>query len=104
MRSAWIPLATRNSLMALARRSPKARLYSRVPRSSEWPSISSWSRGWPLRNATHLASSSRPSGLTEDLSVSKKTRSAIDCGQTCRTPSSSEFLSIPPLPMVAGGE
>src|SRR6266851_158130 len=43
-------------MAALARRSPRARLYSLVPRSSQCPSISaSWS-GWALSHAA-LASS-----------------------------------------------
>jgi hypothetical protein len=34
-----MPCPTKYSFTALARRAPKARLYSRVPRSSQWPSI-----------------------------------------------------------------
>src|SRR5579862_2377917 len=38
MRAAETPRLTRYSFTALARRAPSARLYSRVPRSSAWPS------------------------------------------------------------------
>ena len=38
MRPAETPRLTRYSFTALARRAPSARLYSRVPRSSQWPS------------------------------------------------------------------
>src|ERR1051326_3768506 len=40
MRLACTPWETREFIVALARRSPSARLYSLVPRSSQWPSIS----------------------------------------------------------------
>src|ERR1041385_8906109 len=40
MRLACTPWETRQFIVALARRSPSARLYSLVPRSSQWPSIS----------------------------------------------------------------
>ena len=45
MRSTPTPWATRKSIADRARCSPSARLYSLVPRSSQWPSISTSSSG-----------------------------------------------------------
>jgi hypothetical protein len=39
MREAEIPFEARKSCAAWARLAPSAKLYSRVPRSSAWPSI-----------------------------------------------------------------
>ena len=49
MRLAGTPRATRKSRAAAARRAPSARLYSRVPRSSAWPStvMAQWLARYP---------------------------------------------------------
>ena len=47
MRSALTPRSTRLSRMLRARRSPSARVYSSVPRSSQWPSTSTLFCGLP---------------------------------------------------------
>src|SRR3954470_15860195 len=46
MRAVETPWLTRNSFTALARRAPSARLYSRVPRSSQWPSTVTRTAGY----------------------------------------------------------
>src|SRR4029079_2068458 len=62
-RAVETPWLTRNSFTALARRAPKARLYSRVPRSSQWPSMVTRTDGyldsqaaWRLRMVLSLSS------------------------------------------------
>src|SRR3954454_6202568 len=68
-----MPSDTRYARAAAARRSPNARLYSAVPRSSQCPSMVT--AQVPYRfNSAALASSARwPSGLKSLLSNSKNT-------------------------------
>src|SRR5262245_28817544 len=59
-------------MAALARRSPKARLYSAVPRSSACPSTRTSSSGWALRYVALASSTFASFGRILDLSKSKK--------------------------------
>src|SRR5262249_30030689 len=72
MRRASIPCATRYVMAALALRSPSARLYSLVPRSSQWPSISRSWVGLAFRWLAWGSSVLAPSRRTMALSKSKK--------------------------------
>src|SRR5438094_231116 len=55
IRSGETPKLTRNSLAASARRSPRPKLYSSLPRSSQWPSTVKWMLGWALKKVTSVA-------------------------------------------------
>src|SRR5216684_6516422 len=61
MRSAEMPRETRYCLTAPARRSPRARLYSVEPRSSQWPSTVTRMPGLLRKNSAVLVSASRAS-------------------------------------------
>src|SRR6185312_171857 len=67
------PLACRASATALPRRSPRPRLYSRVPRSSVLPSRRTWAIGRSCRYLAWHAMICWNSGLISDLSKSKYT-------------------------------
>src|SRR6267154_4049879 len=71
MRSAEIPRETRYCLTAPARRSPRARLYSVEPRSSQWPSMVTRTPGLLRRNSAVLVSASRASARMSALLKSK---------------------------------
>ena len=62
IRAAGTPCAARKFLIALARRSPSARLYSRVPRSSQWPSIVTRVAGCAISQFAWLSRIARASG------------------------------------------
>src|SRR5437879_12229135 len=67
-------------MVLLARRSPRARLYSLVPRSSQWPSINS---SWLGLSRSQLAFASRIAaspGLMSNLSKSKWIRRRLEFG------------------------
>src|SRR6266853_1770435 len=71
MRSAEMPRETRYCLTAPARRSPRARLYSVEPRSSQWPSMVTRTPGLLRRNSAVLVSASRASARMSALLKSK---------------------------------
>src|SRR5690349_22655353 len=84
-----MPSETRKFLAELARRSPRARLYSRVPRSSAWPSTVTVKFGYCFRKPAQRSTVRRASGFRSDLSKSKNTRSPtsevrISCGLRAR--------------------
>src|SRR5205823_7004163 len=54
MRSAGTPSDTRSCFTALARRSPRPKLYSVEPRSSQWPSMVTLTEGCALRKSAVL--------------------------------------------------
>src|SRR5262249_26920173 len=58
-------------MAAFARRSPSARLYSGVPRSSQWPSMSRRARGLDLSQLALASSVFVSAGRTSYLSKSK---------------------------------
>src|SRR5215470_7117747 len=60
-------------MAAFARRSPSARLYSGVPRSSQWPSMSSRARGLALSQLALASSVFVSAGRMSYLSKSKLT-------------------------------
>src|SRR5947199_2763655 len=66
-----MPTDTRYVRAATARRSPNARLYSAVPRSSQCPSIVTVQLGYFLRTAASASSTAWPAALTSALSSSK---------------------------------
>src|SRR5438132_10109171 len=66
-----MPTDTRYVRAATARRSPKARLYSAVPRSSQCPSIVTVQLGYFFRTAASASSAAWPAALTSALSSSK---------------------------------
>src|SRR5688572_227569 len=72
---------------ATARRSPRARLYSAVPRSSQWPSIVITHVGYFLRMAAFACRIVRLASFTSELSYSKK----IGCSGESRLRSSSDL-------------
>src|SRR5574341_166464 len=82
MRSAPMPAATRYSFTALARRSPRARLYSNVPRSSQWPSIVSFARGFVFSQVTLMSRAAFWSFRIWNLAKSKKTSFSGDAAGT----------------------
>src|SRR5216684_193210 len=70
-RSAEMPRDTRYCLTALARRSPRPRLYSVEPRSSQWPSMVALIDGYFFRKSAVAESEARASGRMSALSKSK---------------------------------
>src|SRR5262245_50667513 len=68
-----MPSDTRYARAATARRSPNARLYSAVPRSSQWPSIVTVQVALRLSSAAFSSSVFCPSPDSSSLSYSKKT-------------------------------
>src|SRR5262245_17017075 len=58
-------------MVAFARRSPRARLYSLVPRSSQWPSISTRFSAFDFSHEALASSVLASSGRTSYLSKSK---------------------------------
>src|SRR5436190_8292621 len=68
-----MPSDTRYVRAATARRSPNARLYSAVPRSSQWPSIVTAQLGYFLSTDALASSAAWPFASTSALSYSKKT-------------------------------
>src|SRR5438128_10811756 len=66
-----MPTDTRYVRAATARRSPKARLYSAVPRSSQCPSIVKVQLEYFFRTAASASSTAWPAALTSALSNSK---------------------------------
>src|SRR6266850_3401484 len=66
-----MPSDTRNCFTALARRSPRPRLYSVEPRSSQWPSMVTLNRGYFFRKSAVVESAARASGRISALSKSK---------------------------------
>src|SRR5215510_10766018 len=71
MRSACTPRDTRYVCVAFARRSPRARLYSAVPRSSQWPSIKTSSLGLAVSQAAFASRIFASPGRMSALSKSK---------------------------------
>src|SRR5229473_3923720 len=67
-RSAEMPEETRNCFTALARRSPRPRLYSVEPRSSQWPSMVALMDGWAFKKSAVLERAVRASGRMSALS------------------------------------
>src|SRR5216684_1385459 len=67
-RSAETPRDTMYCFTALARRSPRPRLYSVDPRSSQWPSTITLKRGLLFRKSAVLESAARASGRMSALS------------------------------------
>src|SRR6266403_371778 len=67
-RSAEMPRDTRYCLTALARRSPRPRLYSVEPRSSQWPSIVALIDGYFFKKSAVVESEARASGRMSALS------------------------------------
>src|SRR5467141_4202554 len=65
---AGMPRLTRYCLTALARRSPRARLYSVEPRSSQWPSMVALIDGWPFKKSAVWEREARASGRVSALS------------------------------------
>src|SRR5579884_3322801 len=72
IRDAATPRLTRKFLAALALRSPSPRLYSSLPRSSQWPSIVILMLGCSLRKLASDVSACVASGRISDLLKSKK--------------------------------
>src|SRR5262249_32902454 len=68
-----MPVVVRYSLAVLARRSPSARLYASVPRSSQCPSIWVLTEGFAFKKAAFLSRIARASGRRSYLSKSKLT-------------------------------
>src|SRR5581483_4269577 len=68
-----MPSDTRYVRAATARRSPRARLYSAVPRSSQCPSIVTVQVGYCLMTAALASSTARASAVRSLLSKSKNT-------------------------------
>src|SRR6267142_6076809 len=66
-----MPSDTRNCFTALARRSPRPRLYSVEPRSSQWPSMVTLNRGYFFRKSAVVESAARASRRISALSKSK---------------------------------
>ncbi len=105
MRLAATPWLTRYARVAAARRAPSARLYSRVPRSSAWPSTVT--EYWPywFSQRAWLASVACASARTTEESVSKKMRSPTLTVKSPGVPGAVEPLppapSAPPRPRPA---
>src|SRR5215472_17374700 len=72
IRSALTPRLERKSLADVARLSPSARLYSSLPRSSQWPMIVNLMSGLVLRKSAFVVRTCDASGRIFDLSKSKK--------------------------------
>src|SRR5215831_75226 len=72
-----MPSRTSSSRNARARRSPSARLYSSVPRSSQFPSTRTASAELPFKKSATLATLGFSPDLTTELSKSKCTVSAL---------------------------
>src|SRR5208282_1156813 len=70
MRCADTPREIIYSRTVCARRAPSAMLYSRVPRSSAWPSMVKAQRLYRLSHCASLLSVSRPCGVSSEESVS----------------------------------
>ena len=68
MRAAGMPKSTIKALADLARASPRARLYSFVPRSSQWPSMVTLTFELAFRNAAFLRSTSWACVVRDELS------------------------------------
>src|SRR5688572_6900986 len=68
-----MPSETRNVFTAIARRSPSARLYSAVPRSSQCPSMVTTHFAFFFRISALAEIVSRPASSTSELSRVKKT-------------------------------
>src|SRR6185437_4248382 len=88
-------------MTTLARRAPRARLYSRVPRSSELPSISTcWYCVYWLSQAAWRSSVAVAVGVSEDESVSKKMRSPTVTRNSCWLPGGPPLGPRLPTPVV----
>src|SRR5688572_5868513 len=94
-----MPSDTRYVRAATARRSPRARLYSAVPRSSQCPSIVIAHVGYFFRTAAFACSISRPASLTSALSKAKNT----GCRGESRFKSSSDRPDTSSLANGGGG-
>src|SRR5712691_7964672 len=68
-----MPSDIRYARAAMARRSPNARLYSGVPRSSQWPSIVTYQLVYFFNAEAFAFRTAWPSALTSLLSSSKNT-------------------------------
>src|SRR5712692_1919283 len=87
-RSAGMPRLTRYSFAACARLAPSARLYSLVPRSSQWPSISTRADGLAFSQSALVFNVARASGRKSKLSNAKKTSlSGLEGGVSVDLPS-----------------
>src|SRR5688572_29749580 len=73
MRSGGTPSDTRNVLTATARRSPRARLYSGVPRSSQCPSMVTTQLEYFFSTSAFSAAVARPASSSSALSTPKNT-------------------------------
>src|ERR671936_2117841 len=99
MRSAEIPSETRYVRAAIARRSPSARLYSAVPRSSQWPSIVTVQVEYFFRIAASASSTPCSARSISALSNSKK----AGLSGEFRFRSSSDALAIVSSRIGSGG-
>src|SRR5688572_28810766 len=91
MRSGGTPSDTRNVLTAMARRSPRARLYSGVPRSSQCPSMVTTQLEYFFSTSAFSAAVARPASSSSALSTPKNTGFSGEL----RLRSSSVRLEIP---------
>src|SRR6185312_9586076 len=97
-RSGEIPSDERNSRAAWARFAPRARLYSLVPRSSQWPSISTRAEGLLLSQSAFARSVARASVLRSYRSKSNITSlSGLDAGVIGGLPSCISFKLLLPV-------
>ena len=75
MRLALTPCWARYPLTAVARRAPSAMLYSRVPRSSAWPSMVTVYCGYWLSQTACFCRMPCAYPVKDELSTSKRTTS-----------------------------
>src|SRR5262249_15525813 len=80
IRSVDTPREAREFIVLLARRSPRARLYSGVPRSSQWPSIRTSCSGCSRSQVALVSSVCASPGLISALSKSKWIRVSAGFG------------------------
>src|SRR5665213_937337 len=86
IRLAGMPSATSAFFTAVARRLPSARLYSRVPRSSQWPSTVTVTLAYCFSHVAWRCSVCCPSDLMSEWSKSKNTRSPTFWTKSSREP------------------
>src|SRR5215470_18035799 len=101
MRLALTPCCDRNPLTAVALRAPSAILYSRVPRSSAWPSMVTVYCGYWLSQMDCFCRMPCASAVKDELSTSKWTRSPTLEVKSWVDPGAA--LSTEPTPYSLGG-
>src|SRR5262249_50862819 len=101
MRLALTPCCDRNPLTAVALRAPSAMLYSRVPRSSAWPSMVTVYCGYWLSQMDCFCRMPCASAVKDELSTSKWTRSPTLEVKSWADPGAA--LSTEPTPYSLGG-